>query len=652
MKQRPRAGLGILVCFVLSAAAAVAVPRVARAQQPPRSAAAPAALEVFEKSILELQEMQSAGKVTSRALVEAYTARIKAYDQNGPKLNAIVMLNPHALEEADALDRERAQKGPRGPLHGIPVLVKDNYDTIDMPTGDGTLGLATLQSSADAFQVKRLRRAGAVILGKTTMHELAAGITTISSLTGATRNPYDPTRVPGGSSGGSAAAVAAGFAAAAMGSDTSGSLRIPAAFQNLFALRVTRGLSSRAGIAPLSSTQDVAGPLARSVTDLAILLDATVGSDPDDAVTASARSHIPKTYREMLRADGLNGVRIGVVNPLFGHSAGEEESGNIVRKALDAMKARGAQLVDVPMAGLDELMHQSGVIDYEFKFDLADYLGRHPNAPVKSLGEILDRGLYQEQLEDRLRLRNRPDTRDSDAYRQALEKRRELHNVLLAVLEQQHLDALAFPTLVREPAFIGEAQGGADACQLSANSGLPEISLPAGFNANGLPVGMELLGKDFDEPVLLRLAYAWEQAAQPRRAPFSTPQLIEGRAPVPLEFDASVRSAITPGPTAYVKFSYDTTTALLEFDATVSDLGEDGVIALTLQRGQPDRPGPVVAHLLLAGQTAARSALTLRGPIREDLLANRLFLHLYTQKAPLGFPRSEIRAGGDEHLRH
>jgi amidase len=640
----------LLVCFAfafaLSAAGAV-VPRIARAQQPPRSPAAPAAFEVFEKSILELQEMQFAGKVTSRALVEAYIARIKAYDQGGPKLNAIVMLNPHALEEADALDRERAHKGPRGPLHGIPVLVKDNYDTIDMPTGDGTLGLATLQSSADAFQVKRLRRAGAVILGKTTMHELAAGITTISSLTGATRNPYDPARVPGGSSGGSAAAVAASFAAAAMGSDTSGSLRIPAAFQSLVALRVTRGLSSRAGVAPLSSTQDVAGPLARSVTDLAILLDATVGTDPDDAVTASARGHIPKTYREMLRPDGLRGARIGVLSSMFGHSAGEEESGNIVRKALEAMKARGAELVDVSIPGLDDLMHQSGVIDYEFKFDLADYLARHPDAPVKSLGEILDRGLYHEQLEDRLRLRNRPETRDTDAYRGALEKRRELHDVILAALEQQHLDALVFPTLVREPAFIGEGQGGADACQLSANSGLPEISVPAGFSANGLPVGMELLGKDFDEPLLLKLAYAWEQATKPRRAPFSTPPLIDGRAPAPLEFDASVRPAISPGPTAYVKFRYDATTASLDFDATVSDLGEDGVIALTLQRGQPDTPGPVVAHLLLAGQTAAHSTLTLRGPIRGDLLANRLFLHLYTLKAPLGLPRSEIRLGSD-----
>ncbi len=215
--------------------------------------------------------------MTSRGLVESYLARIQAYDQAGPRLNAIVLINPRAREDADAMDRERADKKVRGPLHGIPVLIKDNYDTADMPTSGGALGLATLQPAADAFQVKKLRDAGAVILGKTTMHELAAGITTISSLTGQTRNPYDLLRVPGGSSGGTGAAIGASFAAAGMGSDTCGSIRIPAANQNLVGLRGTHGLSSRTGVMPLSSTQDIAGPLARSVTDLAIMLDATVG---------------------------------------------------------------------------------------------------------------------------------------------------------------------------------------------------------------------------------------------------------------------------------------------------------------------------------------------------------------------------------------
>ncbi len=249
---------------------------------PPAAPAAPL-FEVHELGILALQAAQTDGTVTARGLVQSYLARIAAYDQAGPALNAIVLLNPLALDEADALDRERAARGPRGPLHGIPILVKDNYDTATMPTSGGALGLARLQPAADAFQVQKLRAAGAVILGKTTMHELAAGITTISSLTGQTRNPYDLQRVPGGSSGGTGAAVAASFAAAGMGSDTCGSIRIPAANQNLVGLRATRGLSSRTGVMPLSDTQDVAGPLARSVTDLALVLDATVGPDPADA---------------------------------------------------------------------------------------------------------------------------------------------------------------------------------------------------------------------------------------------------------------------------------------------------------------------------------------------------------------------------------
>ena len=234
--------------------------------------------EVHEQSILDLQAAQTAGKVTSRGLVDSYLARIQAYDQAGPRLNAIVLINPRAREEAEALDRERGEKGPRGPLHGIPVLIKDNYDTADMPTSGGALALATLQPSADAFQVRKLREAGAVILGKTTMHELASGITNISSLTNQTRNPYDLYRTPGGSSGGTGAAIGASFAAAGMGSDTCGSIRIPAANQNLVGLRGTHGLSSRTGVMPLSSTQDIAGPLARTVTDLAIMLDATVGA--------------------------------------------------------------------------------------------------------------------------------------------------------------------------------------------------------------------------------------------------------------------------------------------------------------------------------------------------------------------------------------
>src|SRR4051794_32860987 len=224
--------------------------------------------EVAEKSIAELQAALSAGEVTSRELVEAYLARIEAYDRGGPRLNAIIAVNARARDDAEALDRERRERGARGPLHGIAIVIKDNMETADMPTTGGSIALAGFTTGADAFQVRRLRDAGAIILAKTNLHELASGITNVSSMGGQTLNPYAPSRHPGGSSGGTAAAVAASFAAAGMGSDTCGSIRIPAGANNLFGLRGTLGLSSRAGIIPLSHTQDIAGPLARTVLDL------------------------------------------------------------------------------------------------------------------------------------------------------------------------------------------------------------------------------------------------------------------------------------------------------------------------------------------------------------------------------------------------
>ncbi len=607
------------------------------AQRAPATPAQPAAalFDAHERTILELQAAQAAGQVTSRGLVDAYLARIQAYDQAGPRLNAIVMLNPRAREEAEALDRERADKGARGPLHGIPVLIKDNYDTAGMPTSGGALGLATMQPAADAYQVWKLRLAGAVILGKTTMHELAAGITTISSLTGQTRNPYDLMRVPGGSSGGTGAAVGASFAAAGMGSDTCGSIRIPAANQNLVGLRGTHGLSSRTGVMPLSSTQDIAGPLARSVTDLAIMLDATVGPDPADPITAEGASHIPRSYRDGLAVGGLKGARIGVLRALFGTAPEDDEVAAIVRKALDGMKAQGAEVIDITVPGLDDLLRDSSVIADEFKFDLADYLAKQPNAPVKSLGEIIDRGLHHDQLDATFRLRNSPEKRETEHYRQAFVKRRALRAAVLATLEEQRIDALAYPTLRRKPTLIGEAQGGTN-CQLSATTGLPAISMPAGFTSDGLPIGLELLGGAFTEPTLLNLAYGWEQAATPRRAPFSTPPLVNGAAPLPVTF------AIAAGPGA-VKFSYDRTTGTLRYDASATIKGDDRVLGLTIQRSVGDKPGPIIAQLLAPNQTAATGTVPMRGRDREDLVAGTLFVHVYTRQAPLGAGRTQIK---------
>ncbi|MFM8535866.1 MAG: amidase, partial [Acidimicrobiia bacterium] len=345
-----RVRAGVVAC-VLIASATLHGQRNA----PPRPQPAPVMefFEVHEQSIVDLQSAMQAGRVTSRGLVESYLARIQAYDQAGPRLNSIVLINARARDEADAFDRERAAGKLRGPLHGIPVLIKDNYDTADMPTSGGTLGLATLQPARDAFQVQKLRDAGAVILGKTTMHELAAGITTISSLTGQTRNPYDLSRVPGGSSGGTGAAIGASLAAAGMGSDTCGSIRIPAANQNMVGLRGTHGLSSRAGVMPLSSTQDIAGPIARTVTDLAIMLDATVGADPADAITKDSAGRIPKSYRDALDAAALKGARIGILRSYWGTAPEDDEVAGILRKALDGFKAHGADVSDVTGPGLD-----------------------------------------------------------------------------------------------------------------------------------------------------------------------------------------------------------------------------------------------------------------------------------------------------------
>lgn len=613
---------------------------VAARQRGPAPAASASLFEVHERSILELHEAQSKGQVTSRRLVESYLARIRAYDQSGPTLNAIVTLNPSALAEADALDKERAARGPRGPLHGIPVLVKDNFDTVGMPTSGGTLGLALLQPTADAFQVKRLRDAGAVILGKTTMHELADGGTTISSYTGQTRNPYDLARVPGGSSGGTGAAIAASFAAVGMGTDTCGSIRVPAAHQNLVGLRGTRGLSSRTGVMPLSDTQDIAGPLARSVMDLAIVLDATVGADPADAITSESNGRLPQSYREGLAGATLKGARIGVLRGLFGSAPEDEEVAALIQQALDVMKVHGAEVVDAVIPGMDDLLRDSSVISDEFKFDLADYLAEHPGAGVTSLGEILERGLYHQELEQTLRQRNAPERRDTEHYRQALIKRRALKDAVMGMLEGQRLDVLVYPTLRRKPALMGETQAPSmttrtslvgTTCRLSATTGLPALSMPAGFTTDGLPVGLEMLAGAFAEPTLLRYAYAWEQAAKPRRPPFSTPPLVNGAAPPPRT--ATVTTGTSPD-AAIARFTYHLTTGVLEYDVNVG--GVSRVLGVALHRSAADRPGPIIEHLVPRGQRAGRGVVTLRARDREDLDAGRVFLRLYTDRSPLG----------------
>ena len=601
--------------------------------------AAPAAaapdFEVAETGILDLQSALASGRVTSRQLVAAYQARMAAYDQAGPRLNALVTRNAAALAEADALDRERRKKGARGSLHGIPVLVKDNFDTHDMPTSGGTLALATLQPGADATQVARLRAAGAIILGKTTLHELASGIITVSSLTGFSRNPYDPARSPGGSSGGTGAAVAASFAAAGMGTDTCGSIRIPSAYQNLFGLRATRGLSSRAGVIPLSSTQDMAGPLARSVTDLAIMLDATVGPDPADASTVDAAAHVPKSYRDALVPGGLKGARIGVLRSLFADTPEDAEGKKVVDAALARLRSEGAEVFDVAIPDLADMLTDASVVSFEFKRDLAAYLAAHPGAPVSGIAAIIAAGLDHDQLDARFRDHAaRGSAADAAAYEKALAKRIAARAATVSVIAGQRLDALLYPTTLQRPPFTGGDIGlGTSNCRFSAVTGLPALAVPAGFTPRGLPVGIELLGADFTEPRLLALAWGWEQAARPRQAPFSTPALINGKPPAPQAFTTRISSS--QGRTT-IRFRYDPLTAALTADVRLAGLGKDVPVAVTLHRQHDGGPGPVLSPLLLAGQMRGTMTLTLTGHDRADLAAGRLYAALYTRGAPLG----------------
>jgi Asp-tRNA(Asn)/Glu-tRNA(Gln) amidotransferase A subunit family amidase len=519
-RSAPRLHLALALASALAITATPALS--AQSTRPSRT------VDVTEASITDLQAALASSRTTSVALVDQYLARIRAYDHAGPSLNAIIRVNAKARAEAAALDAERRAGHVRGPLHGIPIVIKDNYDTGDMPTSAGSLAMATSQPAADGFVVRQLRAAGAIVLAKTNLHELAAGITSISSLGGQTRNPYDPARCPGGSSGGTGAAIAASFAAVGWGSDTCGSIRIPSAFGALFGLRPTMGLVSRTGIVPLSHSQDIGGPLARTVTDLAIALDATVGFDAADSITRVVQGRTLQFHAALSRS-ALKGRRIGVLLPYFRDT--DAEIADSVRAALSVLKAQGATLLDVPMPEFDTLLANTSVINMEMKSDLAAYLARVPNAPVHSLHDILERGAFDKELEVRFRTVDTFPALPNAAYRTTLARQVALRARVERILDSLQLDALAYPTVRQKPVFPGQVQGGST-CPLGAQSGLPSIAMPVGFTADGLPVSLELLGPGFSDVRLVAMAYAYEQTGARRRPPTTTPALVNGRAPI------------------------------------------------------------------------------------------------------------------------
>ncbi len=593
-------------------------------------ATAQSAFEVTEAGILEIQSALEAGELTSVELTQKYLDRINAYDRDGPQLNSLVRVNPGALARAAALDEERRASGSRGPLHGIPIIVKDNYNTTDMPTTGSSVALAGFLPDANATQVDLLL--GAIVIAKSNLHEYAYGITSISSLVGQTRNPYDLRRVPGGSSGGTGAAVAASFGAAGMGSDTCGSIRIPSAFNNLVGLRPSKGLSSIYGVMPLSHTQDVAGPLARTVTDLAIVLDAVSGYDPLDDATSIMTDQPAPAFVDRLDSESLEGLRIGRLTDYFERADNAMES--VIEDALEQLAAAGVVIVDLDIPQMGDLIARSGLIGHEFRNDLDQYLEVFGSDQVNTLTEIVDRGLFHQSVGGALR-RSRSNDFDPQAYQQAYAVRTDLRKLIEATMTSYRLDALVYPTIGELQVYTGESQGGSN-CSISANSGLPAISVPAGFSSEGLPVGMELLGSFLQDTRLVAIAFKIESLLGARRPPITTPPLIGGRAPAQYSAELSVEQN---GLRLDATFNYDQTTSHLEYRIGSGSTNTAAPYAVTLFVDQPplgEFAEPVIANLLAPDAAAAAGSVFMPPGLHEALREDRLYLRVFAPGSPNG----------------
>lgn len=508
-------------------------------------------------TIADINAAFDAGTLTSESLTQMCLARITAFDRRGPSLHAVMTLNAKAVEQARALDLERKTKGRRSPLHGIPVVLKDNYDTFDMPTTGGSVLLEGSIPSKDAFVVKKLRDAGAIILAKLNMSEFASG-GTYSSLGGQSLNPHDLARGPSGSSGGTGVAVAAAYAPIGMGTDTGGSIRGPATSNGIAALKPTHGLLSRSGIIPLALSFDTGGPMARSVYDVAAALGIMTGIDPTDAATAKSEGKLQTDYTKELRADALGGARIGVARDFMG---ADPDVDWVMEAAFAAMRKAGATLVDVryPKWLLDVKGEFYTAVRYpEFTAQIAEYLkGTGPKYP-KTLAELIDRAnqfnatradgvrpnpsrwtLFKRELESG----STTDYRYTAVHDFGLPM---IRAVVEGMLASQQLEAIVYPTASRRPALIAALPPGAGTTTASALSaaglaasdianltGFPDLIVPAGFTGDSLPVGLSFLGRAFSEPRLLSLGYSFEQATKARRRPVHTPALPGEHVSVP-----------------------------------------------------------------------------------------------------------------------
>ena len=517
-----------------SMAVATVLPVAAFALRPGTAEAV--TFNLLEATVPEMQTAIDAGLISSEYLVQQYLNRIEAFDNQGPNLNSLIALNPNALETAKALDLERSLSGPRGPLFGIPILLKDNIDTFDLPTTAGGLILEGSLPPDDAFITQQLRDAGAIILGKANLTEFANFIAFdmpngFSAVGGQTLNPYGPGKVDvGGSSSGSAAAIAANLAAISIGTETSGSILSPASSNSLVGIKPTVGLISRDGIIPISATQDTAGPIARTVEDAALLLGALTGVDPSDPATAASEGKFFKDYTPFLKSDGLEGKKLGVLrDPFFSQFLSEDEQA-IAEQAFKDLEELGAELVDsIEFPNLNQLFGLGfDVLLSEFNVGIEDYLtSLGENAPAETLAEIVafneanaEAAIPFGQQIFELSLETGGDLSDP-IYLEALETgiRLTATEGVDVLLESLDLDALLFPNNLA--AFAG------------ARPGYPSITVPAGYTSDGEPFGLTFLSDAFSEPELIELAYAFEQGTLRRLSPTSTPAIAGDRVTVP-----------------------------------------------------------------------------------------------------------------------
>ena len=490
-----------------------------------------------ETTIDAIHAAYTAKALTCVELVQSYLDRIAAYDQKGPALNSYVTINPAALTEAAALDAAFSKSGKlSGPLHGIPVAVKDQAETKGIPTSFGSIAIKGYVPKEDSTLVAKLKEAGAVILGKTTLPDFATSWFGYSSASGETKNPYDLARDPGGSSAGTGAAIAANLAAVGIGEDTGGSIRLPASFDNLVGVRVTPGLISRKGLSPLVVFQDTAGPMGRTVKDTAIVLDAIVGYDPQDPyTTAFAIAGHKGSYTQNLDANGLKGARIGVLKEAFGNDSDPDcaEVNKVVRAAIKEIAAAGAEIVDVSLPNLMDFIIETSLSITHSRHDINAFLGRNPDLAYSSLDAIYKDGKYHKNLDlikDIMTGPAKPED-DPDYYRK-LAARDAFQRAVVNIIAGHKLDGICFPCCQVLPPTRQELNDGRwtvltfpTNTLIAAQTWLPSICLPAGFSSAGIPVGMEMVVLPYHEPDLFRLGYAFEQATHHRRPPAAAPAL-------------------------------------------------------------------------------------------------------------------------------